>query len=109
MTHPSECLFAFTLPQLTSSVHKTLLLFLDQKLCVYIDVHLFLEIKVLSEFNYGHNLHCSCLLSVFQDGKLLLTSAPWSEPLSALWSMDNVFGRKSVECTHTSLIWRSYL
>lgn len=28
---------------------------------------------------------------VLQDGKLLLTSASWSSPLSALWSMDGVF------------------
>lgn len=30
----------------------------------------------------------------FQDGKLLLTSASWSFPLSALWNMDGVFSKK---------------
>lgn len=31
---------------------------------------------------------------MLQDGKLLLTSASWSSPLSALWSMDGVFTKK---------------
>lgn len=29
----------------------------------------------------------------FQDGKLLLTSASWSFPLSALWNVDGVFSK----------------
>lgn len=36
---------------------------------------------------------------VVQDGKLLLTSASWSSPLSALWSMDGVFTKKCDSAT----------
>lgn len=32
----------------------------------------------------------------FQDGSLLLTSATWSQPLSALWGMKSVFDMKYV-------------
>ncbi|CAJ1051159.1 DDB1- and CUL4-associated factor 1-like isoform X3 [Xyrichtys novacula] len=44
----------------------------------------------------SHACHISAItnLEPSRDGNLLLTSAPWSEPLSALWSTDRVFSRR---------------
>ncbi|XP_074530971.1 DDB1- and CUL4-associated factor 1-like [Halichoeres trimaculatus] len=46
------------------------------------------------EASYTCHISAITHLEPSRDGKLLLTSAPWSEPLSALWSMDSVFSRK---------------
>ncbi|XP_067360198.1 DDB1- and CUL4-associated factor 1-like isoform X2 [Channa argus] len=45
----------------------------------------------------SYTCHSSAIthLEPSRDGKLLLTSASWSVPLSALWSMDNVFSMKN--------------
>nr|XP_046241098.1 LOW QUALITY PROTEIN: DDB1- and CUL4-associated factor 1-like [Scatophagus argus] len=44
-----------------------------------------------------YTCHTSAIthLEPSRDGKLLLTSASWSFPLSALWSIDSVFSKKS--------------
>ncbi|XP_034557902.1 DDB1- and CUL4-associated factor 1-like isoform X3 [Notolabrus celidotus] len=46
------------------------------------------------EASYTCHISAITHLEPSRDGKLLLTSAPWSEPLSALWSMDSVFSRR---------------
>ncbi|KAM3838106.1 DDB1- and CUL4-associated factor 1-like [Diretmus argenteus] len=46
------------------------------------------------EANYTCHTSAITHLEPSRDGKLLLTSASWSVPLSALWSMDGVFGMK---------------
>ncbi|XP_035518554.1 DDB1- and CUL4-associated factor 1-like [Morone saxatilis] len=45
----------------------------------------------------NYTCHTSAIthLEPARDGKLLLTSASWSVPLSALWSMDSVFSMKN--------------
>ncbi|XP_044205703.1 DDB1- and CUL4-associated factor 1-like [Thunnus albacares] len=45
--------------------------------------------------NYPCHTSAITHLEPSRDGKLLLTSASWSVPLSALWSMDGVFGMKN--------------
>uniref|UniRef100_UPI0037E818D7 DDB1- and CUL4-associated factor 1-like n=1 Tax=Semicossyphus pulcher TaxID=241346 RepID=UPI0037E818D7 len=58
------------------------------------------HLKVFNVFSGQEEASCTCHISAIthlepsRDGKLLLTSAPWSEPLSALWSIDGVFSRK---------------
>ncbi|CAK6976031.1 DDB1- and CUL4-associated factor 1-like [Scomber scombrus] len=45
--------------------------------------------------NYACHTSAITHLEPSRDGKLLLTSASWSVPLSALWTMDSVFGMKN--------------
>uniref|UniRef100_A0A4W6BUP1 DDB1- and CUL4-associated factor 1 n=1 Tax=Lates calcarifer TaxID=8187 RepID=A0A4W6BUP1_LATCA len=47
------------------------------------------------EANYTCHTSAITHLEPSRDGKLLLTSASWSVPLSALWSMDGVFSVKN--------------
>ncbi|XP_040015460.1 DDB1- and CUL4-associated factor 1-like [Xiphias gladius] len=47
------------------------------------------------EANYTCHTSAITHLEPSRDGKLLLTSASWSVPLSALWSMDGVFSMKN--------------
>ncbi|KAG7235646.1 hypothetical protein INR49_002408 [Caranx melampygus] len=47
------------------------------------------------EANYTCHTSAITHLEPSRDGKLLLTSASWSVPLSALWSMDGVFSLKN--------------
>ncbi|XP_041836899.1 DDB1- and CUL4-associated factor 1-like isoform X2 [Melanotaenia boesemani] len=47
------------------------------------------------EANYTCHTSAITHLEPSRDGKLLLTSASWSVPLSALWSMDDVFSMKN--------------
>ncbi|XP_031694818.1 DDB1- and CUL4-associated factor 1-like [Anarrhichthys ocellatus] len=47
------------------------------------------------EANYTCHSSAITHLEPSRDGKLLLTSASWSVPLSALWSMDGVFSLKN--------------
>ncbi|XP_056293219.1 DDB1- and CUL4-associated factor 1-like isoform X2 [Pseudoliparis swirei] len=47
------------------------------------------------EANYTCHSSAITHLQPSRDGKLLLTSASWSVPLSALWSMDGVFSLKN--------------
>ncbi|XP_072237664.1 DDB1- and CUL4-associated factor 1-like isoform X1 [Leuresthes tenuis] len=47
------------------------------------------------EANYTCHTSAITHLEPSRDGKLLLTSGSWSVPLSALWSMDDVFSMKN--------------
>uniref|UniRef100_UPI003AAC6DC5 DDB1- and CUL4-associated factor 1-like n=1 Tax=Centroberyx gerrardi TaxID=166262 RepID=UPI003AAC6DC5 len=47
------------------------------------------------EANYTCHTSAITHLEPSRDGKLLLTSASWSVPLSALWNMDGVFSMKN--------------
>ncbi|XP_045885076.1 DDB1- and CUL4-associated factor 1-like, partial [Micropterus dolomieu] len=65
------------------------------------------HLKFYNVFSGEEEAHYTCHTSAIthlepsRDGKLLLTSASWSVPLSALWSMDGVFSmKKSFEDDH---------